>query len=336
MTDQPPTGCRVEHRRGHDLDLVVAANDEVVLTFVPSQGGRLISCRFRGRELLWHDPDLLDDDLVPVRPPSSWPEPDGTMASWTNLGGNKTWPAPQGWDDDGQWHGPPDPVLDSGAYAVEAGVDAEGTATVELSSGADPTTGVQVVRGFRLPAAGGTFEQVSTFHNRSARPVTWSVWDVTQVDADPAYAHDGVVLVDTLSEPGPPEHLFAVEGEVTYAHGDGGWRIPSQDAVAKLGFPDATGALEWRRRDGVTLRLETSRQAGTYPDGGCPVELWFQHPLPGPVDALGGLEVTAYLVELEVLSPLTTLAPGEHVSLTTTWRLGGRSAPHASDEAVTS
>ena len=320
MSDPAPS--RVEHRSGHDLDLVVAANGEVVLTFVPSLGGRLISCRFQGREVLWHDPDLLDDDLVPLRPPSSWPEPDGTMASWTNLGGNKTWPAPQGWDDDGQWHGPPDAVLDSGAYAVEAEVDAEGTATVELKSRADPTTGVQVERRFRLPAVGSAFEQVSTLHNRSDRPVTWSVWDVTQVDADPASDHDGVVHVETLGEPEPPEHLFAVEGRIAYEHSADGWDVPSQDAVAKLGFPDATGALVWRRRDGVTLHLETSRCEGaTYPDGGCPVELWFQHPLPGPVDALDGLEVTAHLVELEVLSPLTTLAPGERVSLTTTWRL---------------
>jgi len=26
----------------------------------------------------------------------AWSRPDGTMASWVNVGGNKTWPAPQG------------------------------------------------------------------------------------------------------------------------------------------------------------------------------------------------------------------------------------------------
>lgn len=44
---------------------------------------------------------------------------DGTFASWTNVGGSKTRPAPQGWDGDDQLPGPPDPVLDS---AVCAGV----------------------------------------------------------------------------------------------------------------------------------------------------------------------------------------------------------------------
>ena len=60
------------------------------------------------------------------------------------------------------------------------------------------------------------------------------------------------------------------------------WRVGRQGAVAKLGFPDATGVVEWRRRDGLVVRLETSRRPGDYPDGGCPVELWLQHPLPAP------------------------------------------------------
>jgi len=316
-----PGAARVEHRRTLDLDLVVVANADVVLTFVPAAGGRLVSCRFQGREVLWHDPDLLDADLVLAQPRASWPVPDGTMATWTNLGGNKTWPAPQGWDDDDQWHGPPDPVLDAGAYDVVTDVGVDGTATVKLTSGVDPVTGVQITRCFRLPAIGTTFDQVSVIRNRSERPVRWSVWDVTQVDADPLHGADGVVLVESLAEPGPVEHLFAVEGEVTYERGDRHWRVLSQEAVGKLGFPTATGTLEWRRRDGLTVQLKTSRRDGAYPDGGCPVELWLQHPLLEPVPTLGGLYVTAHLVELEVLSPLTTLVPGESVELNTQWHL---------------
>ena len=38
---------------------------------------------------------------------------DGSLGAWKNYGGAKTWPAPQGWDNDQQWHGPPDPVLDT-------------------------------------------------------------------------------------------------------------------------------------------------------------------------------------------------------------------------------
>jgi hypothetical protein len=31
----------------------------------------------------------------------------------------KMWPAPQGWDNQQQWPGPPDPVLDGGPYTAE-------------------------------------------------------------------------------------------------------------------------------------------------------------------------------------------------------------------------
>lgn len=314
--------CHVGRRQTHDLDLVVVSNDQLALTFAPSVGGRLISCRFRGVEVLWHDPGLLDEDLRLSAPRSGWAVPDGTMASWTNLGGSKTWPAPQGWDHAEQWHGPPDPVLDAGSYALVVEVDDAGTAVVDLTSGVDPVTGVQITRTFRLPGVGAGFEQVSTFHNRTDRPITWSVWDVTQVDADPAHGADGVVVVQGR-DAGPVEHLFAVEGDLAYTREAGAWTVPSQDAVGKLGFPTASGTLEWYRRDGLVLTLSTERRPGTYPDGGCPVELWLQHPLPGPVPALGGLEVTAHLVELELLSPLTTLRPGEAVDLATSWRFSG-------------
>ena len=41
---------------------------------------------------------------------------DGSLAAWKNYGGDKTRPAPQGWDNDEQWHGPPDPILDTSRY----------------------------------------------------------------------------------------------------------------------------------------------------------------------------------------------------------------------------
>lgn len=320
--DWPIQPCGVVRHHHDDLDVVVVSNDEIRLGFLPQLGGRLGSCHFRGTEVLWRNPDLLDDDLAPRRPLRSWPSPDGTMASWTNPGGNKTWPAPQGWQTVDEWHGPPDPVLDSGPYTLTSTLDEAGAATVELVSAIDPVTGIKIIRRFVLPATGTTFEQVSTFRNCSSRPVTWAVWDVTQVDTAAEHGADGVVSVESVGEPGAVEHLFALDGLVSYDRGPRSWTIPSQDVVGKLGFPGATGKLEYRRRDGVTLELATTRQSGAYPDGGCPVELWLQHPLPGVVPELGGLRVSAHLIELEVLSPLHRMRPGETTTLETSWRLG--------------
>ena len=64
----------------------------------PALGGRTLSLSAGGRELLYRNealvgPDLhravADDELAPL---------DGTMVTWRNFGGDKTWPAPQGWD----------------------------------------------------------------------------------------------------------------------------------------------------------------------------------------------------------------------------------------------
>ncbi len=39
------------------------------LGLAPLLGGRLLSVRYRGAELLWRNPELLDDDLRPADPP---------------------------------------------------------------------------------------------------------------------------------------------------------------------------------------------------------------------------------------------------------------------------
>ena len=43
-----------------------------------------------------------------------------------NWGGDKVWLAPQGWENEDQWPGPPDPVLDGGAYHAEQFADEYG------------------------------------------------------------------------------------------------------------------------------------------------------------------------------------------------------------------
>src|SRR4051794_9265789 len=104
------------------------------LGLVPELGGRLLSVRHRGVELLWRNPALLGDDLRGEYTPNS-----GRMGDWVNYGGDKTWPAPQGWDDPDQWPGPPDPVLDSGPYTAVADGD-----TVTMTSAPDPRTGLRL------------------------------------------------------------------------------------------------------------------------------------------------------------------------------------------------
>lgn len=326
MTDGPPSGssaCSVARLRLGDLDVVTAENGELELAFLPQVGGRLISLRLHSDEVLWRNPAFLADDLSPVVPHARWPRPDGTMASWANVGGNKTWPAPQGWSGSDEWPGPPDEILDAGAYAVEATVDDHGAAHVALASAPDPRTGLRISRAFTLPASGSAFSQVSTFVNDSPVPVRWSVWEVTQVDTTPRQnATDAGKFRVDVTCPDSPLCLLEAVGTARSHSGPGYVEVPVQETVGKLGFPNATGRVTWLRSDGVRLEQTTTRELeAVYPDGGCAVELWLQYPLPEPLAALGGLHPDAHLVEMEVLSPLVEIPPGGRSSLEVQWRL---------------
>ncbi len=136
-------------------EVVWLDNGVLRLGIVPALGGRLLALVHEGEELLWRNPALLDDRLHPAgghRPART----SGPMANWRNYGGDKTWPAPQGWSSDAEWAGPPDPVRDSGPYGADVRTG-PGFAAVTLTSEHDPRTGLRLRREIRL-AAGAAYD----------------------------------------------------------------------------------------------------------------------------------------------------------------------------------
>ena len=110
---------------------------------------------------------------------------DGSIAAWKNYGGGKTWPAPQGWDRPDQWHGPPDPVLDTGPYTLEILDDSSAAAaSIRMTSSAGPANRrPDLTRQISLHAGGGGVSLHLEMTNVSDQERTWSIWDVVQVDA---------------------------------------------------------------------------------------------------------------------------------------------------------
>lgn len=315
-----------------DLATLRLDNGELSIVLLPGVGGRLMSVRARHRgapadeavELLWRNPDYIDADLRPVRPRSTWAPLDGGMGSWANLGGSKTWPAPQGWSGPDEWPGPPDAVLDAGMWSTRVEVVGDAVC-VTLTSPDDARTGLRVERAFWLPATGTRLHQRTTFTNVSGAPVRWAPWEVCQVDTATGAGRpleSARVEVD-VDGPAPPVEIVQLVGRVT-AQGpvDGTWRLPVADVVGKLGFTAASGRLAYRRPDGAALELLFRPVAGApYPDGGSRAELWFQCPLPEPLDGPGSLHPTAHLVELEVLAPLVQISPGASVTQELAWQV---------------
>ncbi|MEA5359527.1 DUF4380 domain-containing protein [Amycolatopsis sp., V23-08] len=262
------------------------------LGLVPELGGRLLSVRHRGAELLWRNASLLGDDLLGDYVPNS-----GRMGDWVNYGGDKTWPAPQGWSGPDEWAGPPDPVLDSGPYSVAADGD-----TVTMTSAPDPRTGLRFTRAITILDDGYRLDLRA--ENVSSREVRWALWNVTQLPG-------GGAVTAGLSRPDVVA-LVAGTGTPEYTVDGDRLLVPPQDVVGKLGVPGTAG---WVSYGALTLSFDVD-PAGDYPDGGSPLEVWLEHPLPSPLASLGDLDPPARIVELEVLGPLTTLEPGASTALT--------------------
>ncbi|MDV3128059.1 DUF4380 domain-containing protein [Mycobacterium sp. 21AC1] len=275
---------------------------------VPDLGGRLLSLRIGGRELLWRNPALLDDDLQPVHGHVPGPM-SGTLGDWRNYGGDKTWPAPQGWSSPREWAGPPDPVLDSGRYAVEVRPGGDATTELSMTSRPDPRTGLQITRAFAVSDDTGFTLRLSAV-NTTDREVTWALWNVTQL------AGGGTVEVGVGQRFTEPAELVIGTGVPSWQRTDTATvTIGPQDVVGKLGFPHASGTVRYRHRGAsLTWNFPVDDEA-RYPDGGSRAEVWLEHPQPEPLAGLDGLDPPDRIVECEVLSPSRTLAPGATMTL---------------------
>ncbi len=154
-------------------------NGWITLIVAPDIGGRIMALDLGDYPYFFVDPGLAGKLFT-----AEENQGDGSLAAWKNYGGDKTWPSPQGWDADDQWHGPPDPLLDTGRYHV---VDMESSAlaaTVQMISPPDPRTGMQITRKVTLHQGGGRVTLNLSFTNISKRLRRWSIWNVTQLRAE--------------------------------------------------------------------------------------------------------------------------------------------------------
>ena len=291
--------------------LLALRSGDLAATVAPELGGRILSLTREGREVLWRNTDLLGPDLQPrVEPPS---DPATGFGDWLNWGGDKSWVAPQGWEGPDHWHGPPDPTFDGGAFSVRD----EHADAVGLVSADDAATGLRMRRDIALTTDGVTVQ--TTLTNVSAALRTWAAWEVVQLPIDDEDLRSGSVRVRTSSA-APPHVLYRLTGDLAVTTGDGVTEVSLADAVGKLGFPDYDGWIEYRRASGTGLRLSSTVHPGAHPDDS-PAQLWVQTPLPQPIAELDSFRATAALLELELLSPLAELAPGESVTLMVRWTL---------------
>jgi len=295
----------------------------VELQVLPEIGGRIIQFKLGEKEFLWVNPQLAGQ-----LPPANGLATDG---GWFNVGGDKLWPAPQGWDNDRQWPGPPDAVLDGQPYRAEL---LDGGTALRLTSRDDPRSGIRFSRTIRpLDGRSGVQFEV-TMTNVDTKPRRWGIWAHTQLAAA---ARDGRSFNPLMRAfcPLNPRSKFPRGYDVIFGEKDnssfradrerGLVCVDYRYRVGKIGVDSPAGWVA--TVDGACGAVFVQRfifePGEEYPDGSS-VEFW--HNGAGKIHAYNkdmvmpeNTDENPYVFESEVLSPFAKLAPGESYSWSYEW-----------------
>ena len=279
---------------------------------VPEIGGRVMDLSLGDKQFFYSNHRHYGRSLA------FYPAKSDLMSA-PNYGGSKVWLGPQGWSSDHEWPGPPDPVLDLGAYAWEVSFGSA-TGRVQLSSPHDDYTGVTMCRQIAVNSGSSTVQVLHSMRNTSMRPVRWSIWQVTQIES--AYG---------LEIFAPAKEFRQVLGDQKYKSvqfnaGERSLRVKYDDRVAKLAINVEDGWIASFHRDRGIVLAETFRTVPRvdYPDG-AQVALWMNgtgtFTIHGDQVDMSGEPSADPFVETEIMSPLTQLEPGETYDFRTTWSL---------------
>ena len=329
MADQngAGSGCRIDRIDFHGWQAVKLSNGLVDLVAVPDVGGRIMAYDLGNFPYLWFDRNLAGKLFADEENMG-----DGSIAAWKNYGGDKTWPAPQGWDRPDQWHGPPDPVLDTGRYTLEVVDSSDAAASIRMTSPPDPRTGVQIRRQITLHAGGGRVSLHLEMTNISDQERSWSIWDVVQVDATRRDASGQETHNDQawLYIPTDPDSRFTRGYNVMFGEEDNPeWQREVRPnllgaqylyRLGKIGVDSTAGWIAFvnEASDHAFCQCFPYFPGDPYPDEGASVECWTT----GHGEIVGGLDfgkLNLFHVEAEILGPLRTMAPGETQSLDLDW-----------------
>lgn len=305
------SGCRVVKRAHGDWGAVYLSNGLIELCVVPEIGGRIIQLWVGDQEYFYVNPRHAGR----VYPPGQNDHENG----WKNYGGCKVWPAPQGWSGNGQWPGPPDPVLDGGPYRCNIVESSRGTAALLLRSSPDDRTGLVLSREIRIFQDDPTIRIRHKMQNTAARTVKWSIWQVTQ---QPAGATTAVIV--------PATSWRQIYGDLPYRPVERGpetslLRIRYENHVAKLGVKPEAG---WLVTFDASRSLALAETFPLFPDlaypDDAPVQVWVNgqgsYTLPtGRMDASADPNGCDPYLETEILSPLVELLPGQSYTFEIQW-----------------
>ena len=301
-------------------------NGLIRLVAVPDIGGRVMAYDLGTYPYLYVDRQLAGKLFT-----AEENQGDGSIGAWKNYGGDKTWPSPQGWDNDEQWAGPPDCILDTGRYHLDEFTAADESGTIKMTSPAGSPTGVQITRQFTIRPDSSRVHLDLSFHNISQRKIRWSIWDVVQLAAERITADGrlGPEMECTVTAPLNAHSKFDSGFHVMFGDSQNPqWHSDKQTGLFYGDYRWEIGKVGLDSRGGWAAFVnKASQQAFTarytpyegveYPDDGSAVEFWTVGR--GQVANLDYEKSEIYLMEVEILSPFQHIEPGQTVSFQIEW-----------------
>ena len=274
-------------------------NGDARVVVVPQIGRIMHYSLTGGQNMLWNNPDLLGQILPANGPPIN---DDGEL-QWQNFGGDKVWSNEQ--DDfeainDHSW--PPDHWFDGSPQQVERLEQG-----IRITSPVSPANGARVIRDISLTDTGTRLriaqrlEKVQAARHPALEPLTYTIWNVTQIRPPqvtlmPLNPHSGLPGRFRLWDDTSPASFVA--------DGDIGLFTPHTTDSQKAGV-DSDRWLAGIVGDVVIAEFYRRDATQRYPDGGLSAEVY----------------TSVDYTELELLSPLVPLQPGDHLELVIEWEL---------------
>lgn len=201
---------------------------------------------------------------------------------------------------------------------VSATADIVGGTTLRVTGPPQPEAGIQKVIEVSLDPVEPRLHLVSHIRNISKQPVTYSAWSLSvmrpggrafvPLDVGELEAFDATRMLRLWSyaEVGDPRYRFG-DRLVQIDHSKVRPAPPGQsgrrDDESKIGVDSSQGWAAYLLDDTLYLKRFPHDAAGHYPDGGSTIEIYS----------------SAEFLEVEQLSPLTTLQPGEEIVFPEDW-----------------
>lgn len=317
--------CRVEATDYKGWQAQKISNSWVQLIVVPQNGGRLMQVTFAGHSYLFVNPKLAGK----YQPPST--------SQWFNYGGDKLWLLPEGNEDEQHWLGNSD-VIDDGPYAFRKVSEGQ-RCEIELTSPADPLTGIQFSRTIRVDADSPRIRFHASMKNITGHTLEWSMQSVSQYDTSESnlQSQGGAAQINrnfwTYTPANPTSSYLnryhvrfgPAENPAVSVRNDGLFNVHYVHMAAELWIDSKEGWLavvDGGSKYAMVERFEYE-ETKSYP-GKASVIFWTNGPEmrlgeDGNPSVSADPDASPYYLEAEINSPMCRLRSGESCEFETEW-----------------